>query len=427
MTGIGIYEVVDLERLQDISAEFSDATSLGIITVDCRGVPVTPACGFTEFCLAIRKDPIRRQMCYSCDAHGGLQAVIDGKPRVYRCHAGLVDFSIPIVAEDHFLGAVLCGQVRIDDTVDGLGFIIGSRDNWREDEGLLDLYDTVARTSMRKVNSSANMLLSLSQEMVKKGTSKRTVQVSQIGFHEKNAIQPASPHLFPTSKGQNTSELSREAEEAPDPLAMLERCIENEDMPGATRAVSQYLENTVYPSGRYLNRESLAILEDEILRLSQIVCPLGTQSIEQAIQRQRFSRTPQLTRYHCQIYVESLLGIMQDFIVKANPAWKHSLFGLLNYLERNPTKAWTLNDAARFLGVSVSHASRRFKAYTGQNFVSYVTEKRIERAKMMLKWTNMPVLKIAKELDFQSNYFSRLFKLSTGFSPSEFRQYAAGR
>jgi len=114
--------VVDLERLYAVEEEFSDATSLAIITVDARGVPVTEQCGFSDFCLEIRKDPIRRMRCYSCDAHGGLQAAIEGRPHIYRCHTGLIDFSVPIIIDDQYVGAILCGQVKIDQRHDDPDF-----------------------------------------------------------------------------------------------------------------------------------------------------------------------------------------------------------------------------------------------------------------------------------------------------------------
>ena len=53
---------------------------------------------------------------------------------------------------------------------------------------------------------------------------------------------------------------------------------------------------------------------------------------------------------------------------------------------------------------------------------------RISRAQLMLASTQMPVQRIATELDFnQVNYFSRVFRAHTGLSPSEYRRQSASR
>ena len=57
------------------------------------------------------------------------------------------------------------------------------------------------------------------------------------------------------------------------------------------------------------------------------------------------------------------------------------------------------------------------------HLVSYVTAKRLKRAKFVLVHTDKPVLRIAAELDFTPlNYFSRQFKKHIGVTPSEYRR-----
>ncbi|MDR1833941.1 MAG: PocR ligand-binding domain-containing protein, partial [Propionibacteriaceae bacterium] len=160
-----IYEDVDLASLYSVEVEFSEATALGVITVDRSGQPVTSACGFSAFCQEIRKDPIRRQMCYACDAYGGLQSAMDGKPRIYRCHAGLIDFSIPIVVDDTYLGAILCGQVRALRSVDAPGYLIAPTQTWQHNPKLAELYSEVPQISISKVRSATSLLSSLAVEL----------------------------------------------------------------------------------------------------------------------------------------------------------------------------------------------------------------------------------------------------------------------
>jgi len=155
------------------------------------------------------------------------------------------------------------------------------------------------------------------------------------------------------------------------------------------------------------------------------VGPRVGDAVSQTIRRYRTRQVSHLNRYACQAYLESLLRTIFFGSPQLNPRRKRTMAALLNRIEAEPTRAWTLKDAATHLGVSLSHASKRFKATTGHSFVTYVTGKRIARAELMLRYTDMPVVRIAREVNFLPNYFSRVFKLTTGHTPTEFRD--AGR
>ena len=82
----------------------------------------------------------------------------------------------------------------------------------------------------------------------------------------------------------------------------------------------------------------------------------------------------------------------------------------------------SLISTAAFVGISPNHLSTVFTKETGENFIEYLTKVRIERAKLLLKTTNMKSADIADETGFNDpHYFSYIFKKNTGFSPREFR------
>lgn len=70
-----------------------------------------------------------------------------------------------------------------------------------------------------------------------------------------------------------------------------------------------------------------------------------------------------------------------------------------------------------------SYLSRIFKKFTGVNLVSYITAKRVEKAKELLTGSNKKIHLIAAQLGFDSqSYFNQTFRKSTGLSPAEYRQ-----
>jgi len=409
--------VIDLERLRSVEAEFSDATALGIITVDCRGVPTTPACGFSEFCLEIRKDPIRRMRCYSCDAHGGLQAAIEGRPRIYRCHTGLVDFSIPIISEDQYVGAILCGQARLTETADETDYLIGHDNAWRQDSRLRDLYDAIPATTAYKIQSAANMLVALTQSMVQQANARTTLPLT--------ARVPNSPAA--ASDAPTPDQALRLPDVSATDLAGLRLAVENEDLPGAVAALDRHLDRIFSGSGRYIGTDRVEPVEDELVQLAGGVGQTVADSVRQVVRRRRTRRSSPLNRYTCQTYLESLLHSIVSGATRFHTPPRRTVATLLNRIESDPTRAWTLKEAATYLGISFSHASKRFKAATGENFVTYVSRKRIDRSKLMLRYTDMSIVQVAREVNYLPNYFSRVFKLSTGLTPTQYREGFAGR
>ncbi|CAH1220810.1 putative response regulatory protein [Paenibacillus allorhizoplanae] len=69
------------------------------------------------------------------------------------------------------------------------------------------------------------------------------------------------------------------------------------------------------------------------------------------------------------------------------------------------------------------YLSDMFKRETGQNLSDYVTERRMEKARKLLKETTLKVAEVAMMCGFANHkYFASLFKQHTGCTPSEFRE-----
>ncbi len=78
---------------------------------------------------------------------------------------------------------------------------------------------------------------------------------------------------------------------------------------------------------------------------------------------------------------------------------------------------------ARNIGLGYSLYRKKFKEYTGVPPAQYQIQLRINKAKDLLITTNQSFKELGHELGFEStDYFFRLFKQKTGFTPSEFRE-----
>ena len=89
-----------------------------------------------------------------------------------------------------------------------------------------------------------------------------------------------------------------------------------------------------------------------------------------------------------------------------------------NYCDQNIS----LISVANHVAMSAAYFSTVFSQTTGSSFIAYLTTMRIEKAKELLSSTNMKLSDIALEIGYnEPNYFSHVFRKSTGMTPKEYR------
>ena len=95
---------------------------------------------------------------------------------------------------------------------------------------------------------------------------------------------------------------------------------------------------------------------------------------------------------------------------------------IFDYTNRNFSKEITLESAASEVGLTSQYLSRIFKEKCGINFIDYVTNKRMDYAREILKDSRDNIKKISKMVGYEDpNYFCRIFKKENGMSPRQYR------
>ncbi len=106
-----------------------------------------------------------------------------------------------------------------------------------------------------------------------------------------------------------------------------------------------------------------------------------------------------------------------------NKSIKLILRKAVEYLHEHYHEPITLNEVAEHTLVSTYYISRMFKKEMGKNFVDYLNELRIEKAKELLKDVRLKTYEVAEKVGIpDAHYFSRLFKKYVGMTPTEFRE-----
>jgi AraC-like DNA-binding protein len=96
-----------------------------------------------------------------------------------------------------------------------------------------------------------------------------------------------------------------------------------------------------------------------------------------------------------------------------------------NFIHAHSNEELSLGKVARAANTSPNYFSEKFKEATGTTFVSYVARARFEKAAALLRESDLRVSEIAFATGFQSlSQFNRVFKKSSGKSPTEYRAAA---
>ena len=115
--------------------------------------------------------------------------------------------------------------------------------------------------------------------------------------------------------------------------------------------------------------------------------------------------------------------VHQDYIKNIQDEESKPIRDAKKYIHDNFNKHISLESVSEYIGFNAAYFSTLFKKETGKNFLEYVTEFRIQNAKNYLIQTNYDIAEVASAVGYNDlKYFSKLFKKTTGLSPSEFRK-----
>ncbi len=93
------------------------------------------------------------------------------------------------------------------------------------------------------------------------------------------------------------------------------------------------------------------------------------------------------------------------------------------YVREHYDQALSLNILGDYVHLHPAYLSKLFKEVTGENFLSYVTEVKMEKAAELLENTDQKVYEVMKRVGYQkSQHFSSLFRKKYGMTPKEYRQ-----
>ena len=93
------------------------------------------------------------------------------------------------------------------------------------------------------------------------------------------------------------------------------------------------------------------------------------------------------------------------------------------YVVKNIDNDVSLANVSNELNISKNYFCALFKSETGENFLTFVTRTKMERAKVLLKNDNMKVYEVCDYLGYNdTTYFTRIFKKYSNMTPYEYKK-----
>lgn len=99
---------------------------------------------------------------------------------------------------------------------------------------------------------------------------------------------------------------------------------------------------------------------------------------------------------------------------------------VLGYVQRNYARNIDLKQVALEFKMTPMYLGQIIKKETGETFTNHINRLRIDKAKQLLRDTNLKTNDIAEEVGYvNANYFPTIFRKIVGKSPSEYQRGAA--
>ncbi|WP_238652491.1 response regulator [Paenibacillus piscarius] len=148
--------------------------------------------------------------------------------------------------------------------------------------------------------------------------------------------------------------------------------------------------------------------------------------IQAAIRKDGSPGSDQVLGTDARQIVNSLYRILDDYLLRNQPRKQYSRwvnkameYVAVNYADPD----LSLETVAGHLQISSIHLRTTFKRETGQSLLDYTTEYRIGLAKQLLLSGEYKIYEVSEKVGYKtSQYFSQVFKKTTGIQPKDFQQ-----
>ncbi|MGE5528528.1 MAG: PocR ligand-binding domain-containing protein [Patescibacteria group bacterium] len=422
-----ISAAIDHNTMSRLARSFSVATGLGVNVLTQSGTLVPLAgTGLHPFCRLVQGKALGLSRCVASLAKGGELAAQLGEPYIFRCHAGVIEWSAPVVVHGEFLGSFSCGPVlmwpldglaleEVNQAVRDLDLPAGEVSRLLQDVKVLTAPNVQAAAELLFVTANhiaQSGLLTLLQRRELNEQQARLAEAIGARKRAEELLQEVEAHgvkpIYPLEKERT----------------LLGR-VRVGDRLGAKEILNDLLGDIFLRSGGEVEVVKARLLE--LLIVLSRAAVEGGASLGRlfGLNYDYISRLSGIERFEdlC-AWIVTALDTFMDTVYQVRQVKNAKLIGEATaYIRAHYGEPLTLEGVAQKVFISPFYLSHLFKEELGLTFVEYVTRVRVEEAKRLLADNGLSILGVAQKVGYEdASYFSKVFRRATGLSPNQYRR-----
>ncbi len=135
------------------------------------------------------------------------------------------------------------------------------------------------------------------------------------------------------------------------------------------------------------------------------------------------------------IFNQILIFTCRNFLYKSQKVLPSNVskneilcYSIMRYIDANIFHIKDFSDIADYFNYNYSYLSKVFKQTTKITILQYLSNKKLEHAKLLIDERKLSLTKIAETLNYASIYsFSKSFKYHFGISPTEYKKWTQNK
>lgn len=414
---IGLYTLIDEERLMAVLSNLHEVIELPIRLVDAKGDSLYAFGQAQNFCALLKDKVYSKETCRGQYKKAAQRAEDLGEAYIFACHASLNHIAFPLLSQGELLGSVIIGPFLMD-TPDST------------------LISTLAQE--QRLNPSLALELYDSLHGLQVVSPRRVTQLGRLADHllkpllpgERAMLMHSQQKLYQQSRINETVQMYKEQGVTPVQSDMYQKetelmtKVKTGNIKQAKALLNDLLGYVLFSQGGELDMVRTRAIELTIL-LSRVameggakaetIYPLNSQYLLMMSRDQSFEDIC----LRLQDVVEGFMSAMFSGFSKENSHIRKALA----IMSQRYAQPLTLSAVAAEVGLSPNYLSSLFGRIVGLSFREQLSRIRIEESKRLLLSSDYPLAAIASAMGFaDQSYFCKVFKRVTGVKPGQYRQ-----
>ena len=409
--------------IQWLLDSYYQATGFKVIFVDKKGkifLSTNSDGFFCNFCKLIQSSSEGEKRCFKSFSDGALKSAEYGFPYISRCHTGVIEWAVPFLLGDEFLGCFISGGIlmrkpdfsflkeikKVDKTL-GL-----------EESRLEEILKRIKIVSEKKVKAAADILHIMTNYLTKKELTdiklrqEKYIQQARIS-EEIQSIKRKELELLEKEEKNENSFISVSSLYPLETERELLRRVRLGDKEGAREVLNEILGKILFK-----NAGQIELIRARILELAVVLSRAAVEGKAELemILGLNFEYIQELGKIKS---IEELC----IWVVKVLDRFTESVYENRNiknvdiirktreFIRTNYKKKIKLIDISKAVSLSPYYLSHIFKKETESTLLEYLIKVRIEEAKRLLENTLWNTTRISFEVGCSDqSYFCKVFK-----------------